>query len=80
MSARTIRTARNLARRRLDADARAEARGRAAEVAAAGVAAVLRHHPEIGQLTRNGRPVYYVTAPVYREAAHPAELVAGGAP
>jgi hypothetical protein len=79
VSARTIRSARNLARAELAREARAEARDQAREAAAAAIAETLRQHPEIGQLTRRGRPVYYVTAPAYREAADPLELL-GGAP
>jgi hypothetical protein len=42
-------------------------------------ARVLAANPQIGKLMRNGKPVYYVTAPEYREAARPFELVGGAA-
>lgn len=33
-------------------------------------------HPQVGELMmRKGRPVFYVTAPEYREAADPRDLV-----
>ena len=31
-------------------------------------------NPHIGTLNRNGKTVYYVTAPTYREASHPLDL------
>lgn len=39
------------------------------------VMGILNDHPEIGVLMRNGEPVYYRSAPAYREASDPAELV-----
>lgn len=46
-----------------------------AENKAKRMAATLKESPQIGCLVRNGAKVYYVTAPVYREAADPASLV-----
>ena len=45
---------------------------------AAGQDAILRgyatDHPQIGELIRKGRPVFYITAPDYRESADPRDL------
>jgi len=35
----------------------------------------LAKFPQIGVLTRNGKTIYYVTSPFYREAHHPLELI-----
>lgn len=34
----------------------------------------LNLNPQIGTLNRSGKTIYYVTAPVYREADHPLDL------
>jgi hypothetical protein len=38
-------------------------------------AAFVQANPQIGQLIRRGKPVYYVNAPTYTEASNPRELV-----
>jgi len=35
----------------------------------------LDKNPQIGQLTRNGKTVYYVNLPVYKEAYCPIDLL-----
>jgi hypothetical protein len=40
-------------------------------------AAFAQAHPQIGQLIRNGAPLYYVNAPAYRESRNPRALVEG---
>jgi hypothetical protein len=36
---------------------------------------LLSRYPEIGVLSRNGKTIYYITRPHYREAHHPVELI-----
>ena len=36
---------------------------------------LLNSNPTIGTLNRNGKTIYYVTLPVYREAYHPLDLI-----
>lgn len=36
---------------------------------------ILNDNPQIGILIRDGKPVYYVNWPTYREASDPAQLV-----
>jgi hypothetical protein len=39
------------------------------------IASVLAANPAIGVLVRNGKPKFYVSSPMYREATDPAALV-----
>jgi hypothetical protein len=41
----------------------------------AGIAACLAANPQIGVLMRNGKHVYYVNSPEYREAQYPQGLL-----
>jgi hypothetical protein len=61
---------------RRNAELPALARAAAARLEAERIAGVLRENPAIGVLCRNGRSVFYVNFPCYREAGDPAALVA----
>jgi len=36
---------------------------------------LLDSNPTIGMLNRNGKIIYYIASPVYREAYHPLDLI-----
>ena len=72
---KNIITLRDAMKKKVAAEAAAYEAGLAREAAKQAVAAILASNPQIGVLNRNGKAVYYVNFPQYREASTPAAFV-----